>query len=165
MTKKNKQPRDGNGKFVSKKKKLNALYDKAGNVAFFTDEELAGFSKPNNPDCEPATRGYVKCLIRKTRGHTHDCEWDGSPTLFLMSTGWIVSSILGALCFSIDKETQNIGNQYFVPVVLFTILITCMFFEFMKLEVVKTDQYLPSDLQIFRSSEIHPTRSREEGRV
>jgi hypothetical protein len=24
-----------------------------------------------NPDHEPATKGYVKCLLRKTRDHTH----------------------------------------------------------------------------------------------
>ena len=24
-----------------------------------------------NPDCEMATRGYVKCLIRRTQGHRH----------------------------------------------------------------------------------------------
>jgi len=59
MTKKDKQPRDTNGKFVKKSIKL---HDEHGNVAYFTKEEMAGFK---NPDCEPATKGYVKCLIRK----------------------------------------------------------------------------------------------------
>ena len=44
-----KQQRDGNGRFTGSKKTR----------------------KPENPDCEPATKGYVKCLIRKTRDHTH----------------------------------------------------------------------------------------------
>ena len=63
MTKKEttKQPRDGNGKFA----KMIKIEDKFGNAAYFTPEEMAGFkaTPQKNPDCEPATKGYVKSLI------------------------------------------------------------------------------------------------------
>ena len=69
MTKHNKdQPRDGNGKFA----KMIKVADKYGNTAYFTPEEMKGFKLPEkNPDCDPATKGYVKSLIGKTREHTH----------------------------------------------------------------------------------------------
>jgi TM2 domain-containing membrane protein YozV len=157
MTKKEKQPRDANGKFA--KSPCIALHGNNGSTAFFTSvKELEKFKEnvifiepsktpQKNPDCEPATKGYVKCLMRKTREHTHNCQWDGSPTFLLMFAGWFGSVILGASCISIDKGMQNIGNQYFVPVVLFTILITCLFYEFMKLEIVEINRSLPSDLK------------------
>jgi hypothetical protein len=38
-----------------------------------------------NPDCEPATKGFVKCLMRKYDGkHTHE-QTSGGFALFLLS--------------------------------------------------------------------------------
>jgi len=81
---KNKQPRDNNGKFT----KMIKVTDKFGNNAYFTPDEMAGFkaTPPKNPDCDPATKGYVKDLIRNTREHTH--RFDNFPFF----------SLLGALC-------------------------------------------------------------------
>ena len=58
--------RDKNGKFAAKQK------------------------PPENPDCEPATKGYVKCLIRKTKDHNHPQD---SKYFF---TG--VTAIIGWFC-------------------------------------------------------------------
>ena len=84
------QPRDGNGKFA----KMIRVEDKYGNSAYFTPEELEGFGKKKeekNPDCEPATKGYVKCLLRKTWNHTHepygDCRLLEASTIF----GWVIT--------------------------------------------------------------------------
>lgn len=72
------QPRDGNGKFA----KTIKVVDKYGNSAYFTPEELEGFGKKKedkNPDCDPATKGYVKCQIRKlisVSGHSHEYKND-----------------------------------------------------------------------------------------
>lgn len=81
MTKHKDQPRDGNGKFA----KMIKVTDKYGNAAYFTSEEMRGFKLPEkNPDCEPATKGYVKSLIRKTREHTH--RFDNFPFFSLLGT-------------------------------------------------------------------------------
>jgi hypothetical protein len=40
--------------------------------------------KVENPDCEPATKGFVKCLMRKyDNGHTHEQRSGGWPMLCL----------------------------------------------------------------------------------
>lgn len=36
-----------------------------------TKDRKFGGKEEENPDTEPATKGYVKCLLRKTREHTH----------------------------------------------------------------------------------------------
>jgi hypothetical protein len=142
MTKKDKQLRDKSGKFASSKP--IALYDKNGNVAYFTKEELNGFK---NPDCEPATKGFVKCLMRETRQHTHHGYWDGLFTSMSMIGGWFVSILLGASCFSINKTLQSLGTQYFVPVLLFSIAMTCMYCELMSLEYTGVEGTTPTELQ------------------
>ncbi|MFA5247917.1 MAG: hypothetical protein WCX79_00590 [Candidatus Paceibacterota bacterium] len=182
MTKKEKQPRDGMGKFVKQtpmialhskdgstayfssveemekftktsnlkfKERIDnnkpiALYGENGNVAYFTKEELAGFK---NPDCEPATKGFVKCLMRKTRNHTHIIRWEGTPISLSLLGGCIASIILGAGCLSVNETARNIGNQYFVPVFLFTIVVTCIFCEFMNFEVEEIKECVPPELQ------------------
>ena len=134
MTKKKEQPRDGNGKFA--KKPMIGLHSKDGSIAFFTSvEEMEKFAKNNNitfkersvstknPDCEPATKGYVKGLIRNTRGHEHEISCDGSSTVICMIFGWVITIILG-ICHS----------EFFVPFLLFSVVITCIVYELMKLE-------------------------------
>jgi hypothetical protein len=158
MTKKKEQPRDGNGKFI--KKPCIALHDKGGSTAFFTSvEEMEKFTKNNgiavasksekNPDCEPATKGYVKSLIGKTRDHdhTHISTWDGTPTLLAMFSGCLGSTLLGASCISVSETARNLGNQYFVPVLLFTIVMFCVFYEFRNFEIEEIKTPLPSELQ------------------
>jgi hypothetical protein len=108
MTKKeNKQPRDGNGKFASSKP--IALYDKNGNVAYFTKEELNGFK---NPDCEPATKEYMKCLMRKYQTEqmesliNHRQENDG----FCMSITWGFIAICSLIAYySTDCKISTIA--------------------------------------------------------
>jgi hypothetical protein len=159
MTKKDKQPRDETGKFV-KQTPMVALHSKDGSTAYFSSvEEMERFTKANNvvfkekepdiknPDCEPATKGYVKCLMRKTRNHTHYGRWDGNFTTLAMCGGWFSSLLFGACCFSIDKALQNIGNQYFIPVLLFSIAMTCMYCEFMKLEYTNVEGLTPPELK------------------
>lgn len=140
-----KQPRDGNGKFA----KMIKVEDKFGNAAYFTPEEMAGFKATprKNPDCEPATKGYVKELIRKTRNHTHISRWEASPTIIALFGGCFFSVVFGACCFSTSDTLKNAGNQYFIPVLLFTIVITCVFYEFMDFNVEEIKEPLPSELQ------------------
>jgi hypothetical protein len=147
MTKKEtiKQPRDGNGKFA----KMIKVEDKWGNVAYFTLEEIAGFkSTPlKNPDCEPATKRYVKSLIRKTRDHTHILKYDGHPTVVCIIGGWLFTIMLGICCI----KNINIGLQYFIPVFLFTIAMTCIFYEFSAIEVEEIKGFIPTELYTYNT--------------
>jgi len=147
MTKKEttKQPRDESGKFA----KMIKVEDKYGNVAYFTPEEMAGFkvASPKNPDCEPATKGYVKSLIRKTRDHTHRGEWDGLLTTMALCGGWLITFILGAFIMSGSSSVQELGNKWFIPFFLFSIAISCMFVEFMNLYYKEIEEATPKELQ------------------
>ena len=107
------QPRDGNGKFA-KKPSFIALYGNNNTVALFeTVEDMEKFAKENgmgipkerslkNPDCEPATKGYVKCQIRKlisVSGHSHGnhdelCGALGLLSLFAFIGSLVVSFLL-----------------------------------------------------------------------
>ena len=140
MTKKDKQPRDGNGKFASSKP--IALYDTNGNVAYFTKEELAGLK---NPDCEPATKEYVKCLMRKTREHTHTIYWNGVPTGLGALCGWFL--LMFCLMDKITSDGHLFANQYAGLILVFTIIMSCVFYEFTTLRSEGIENFLPSDLK------------------
>ena len=96
--------RDASGKFAKKKK------------------------KPENPDCQPATKGYVKCVVRKAAEHKHKFGFDcGSIVIMvvLLSLAWVFcvsiheSNLawitgIGALmmvsvgaCYDEDKKTET----------------------------------------------------------
>jgi uncharacterized protein YacL len=70
-----------------------------------------------NPDCEVATRGYVKCVARKTREHTHD-----NPN-FVLSYG--VIGLASALLLSWFGAGEKLLSQINIPTVLATITIIC----------------------------------------
>ncbi len=64
-------------------------------------------AKSKNPDCEPATKGYVKCLFRHFHEHeTHDHAISDfsitAPIGALAVVGLIVSAILW--CVSLDES-------------------------------------------------------------
>lgn len=50
-----------------------------------------------NSDCEPASKGYVKCLLRKTRDHTHR----GFPLYTIMFSGAIFAIGVGTFNWTI----------------------------------------------------------------
>jgi len=108
MTKKDKQPRDETGKFASSKP--ITLYDKNGNVAYFTKEELDGFK---NPDCEPATKGYVKCLMRKIHTHYHGQNISCVFTLSGAACGWFITLMA---CFGFGTSATASPFGFYPPV-------------------------------------------------
>lgn len=64
--------RDASGKFTKKKK------------------------KPENPDCEPATKGFVKCIVRKAAEHKHAINIDNCIVMFLavlLSFVWVWAAV------------------------------------------------------------------------
>ena len=155
---KNKQPRDGNGKFT--KTPMFSLHSKDGSVAYFTSvEEMNKFSKANglgkpvikeskkvkNPDCEPATKGYVKDLIRNTREHTHKSTISGFAMVVGLTLGWGATFITGIECL---KNLSEHGMLWLGMFSLFSIAITIAFIEFWNFDVSSIKEYVtPKELQ------------------
>ena len=120
---KNKQPRDNNGKFT----KMIKVTDKFGNNAYFTPDEMAGFkATPKNPDCEPATKGYVKTLIGSNRCHTHNFGWNGAWIFIAGSLGWLATVIL-FMCYCIRPFED--GIIWIGMLLLFSITISMIYME------------------------------------
>ena len=159
MTKKKetKQPRDNNGKFT--KIPCIALHGKDGSTAFFTSVgEMEKFTSgegikvkphnqdaPKNPDCDPATKGYVKCLLRKTREHTHVLRFSGLPS----GLGLIMGVGLSCVCI-MDRFSNTHGtffNQYAGLIFTFTAIMGCMFYEFINLKSEEVETPLPTELK------------------
>lgn len=69
-----------------------------------------------NPDCEVATKGYVKCVARKLGQHTHD-----NFTVVISSGLFAAISIFALVVFGSDHMTIN---EISIPTILmaFTLL-------------------------------------------
>jgi hypothetical protein len=101
------------------KKPAVGLCDKDDNVKMFhsyeelktwmdeTENSIKEFTgAPKNPDREPATKGYVKCVARKLNTHKHETDRNqmitiqmgGFAILFLLSIGGagLANSVFGA---------------------------------------------------------------------
>ena len=74
--------RDSNGKFASKKPPVE---------------------KPENPDCENATKSYVKCLLREQASHNHYFRNDAGRFTFIFicigCMAWIALMFMGSQPF------------------------------------------------------------------
>lgn len=77
-----------------------------------------------NPDCEPATKGYVKCLIRRTAQHTHEMRGDCLFTLAFAILTWITTFTMYLCTFSINPDTVRVANQWMIPIFLVSVLST-----------------------------------------
>jgi hypothetical protein len=140
---KNKQPRDKNGKFA----KMIKVEDKYGNVAYFTPEEMAGFKATSkNPDCKPATRGYVKELMRKTREHTH--EFTGEP--FFTGFGALIGFV-ATIGFALGMGTTPnfVAWGWYPPVgpsIAFTLACFMFFLDNVEISVKGISEPTPKEL-------------------
>lgn len=90
------------------------------------------FSKKNdNPDCDPATKGYVKCLLRKTWYHNHEQHVDGAPSGIAVMFG-VMGTLLAFLCTFYSPAIpafESIGKAWLIPLFLFTIAMGVIFCE------------------------------------
>ena len=144
---KNKQPRDGNGKFT----KMIKITDKFGNAAYFTPEEMEGFNKATptkNPDCEPATKGYVKTLIRKTRDHKH--IFPNFPFFSLFGTIGGTAATLG-FAMGIGTTSGFVAWGWYPPVgpsIAFTLACLLFFLDTsdMSVEGIRWSECNPKEL-------------------
>lgn len=147
MTKHNKnQPRDGNGKFA----KMIKITDKYGNVAYFTPEEMRGFKVPEkNPDCDPATKRYVKSLIGKTREHTH--RFNNFPFFSLLGTGLGTVATLG-FAMGMGTTTEFVAWAWYPqvgPSIAFTLACLVFFLDTIKVDVGDVNGNYPRELMTY----------------
>ena len=97
-----KQPRDKNGKFTSKKKPAQ-----------------------KNPDCEPATKGYVKCIARKLV----DGPMDKSNGYLCSALFWWIVAVIAMFGGARVFETTWPKMVFTVASLLMVHDIICLFIE------------------------------------
>jgi hypothetical protein len=67
--------------------------------AMLAEDEMRArlYAKPKNPDCEVATKGYVKCIARKTTKHAHAQTCRSTFTLLsvlFLTCSWVVCAFI-----------------------------------------------------------------------
>lgn len=83
--------------------------------------------KVANPDCDVATKGYVKCLIRTTRSHQHRIDYNPVFT---------IACAIGGVMLLFAMGIFDIVSVYAPSVFLFTIVCS----------VFALDRYCDDDL-------------------
>ena len=80
-----------------------------------------------NPDCEQATKGYVKALIRSTRDHTHEQMVDLGVCGSTAAIGW--GATLGMWLLTLLSRGQyQLGNVFWFALTVATVC-SIMFLE------------------------------------
>ena len=64
--------------------------------------------KPENPDCEPATKGYVKCVARKTMKHTHMVDIDNLLTANFVSNSCVCLISFALIIHILDVDLVSV---------------------------------------------------------
>jgi len=80
--------------------------------------------EPQNPDMKLATRGYVKCLLRKTRNHQHMLDLIGGCWWFLgLVFGWMFTIVIAVV------GPGLVASTWFPALVAFALVCTIGFTE------------------------------------
>jgi hypothetical protein len=84
-----------------------------------------------NPDCEPATRGYVKCLLRKNLEHKHEQNTSGDLSIVVAAFGWVATTLAWSLsCLSnVSPSLLTVLDAWSVPLSLFSVAMTVVAFD------------------------------------
>jgi hypothetical protein len=80
--------------------------------------------KVDNPDCDPATKGYVKCLLRKTRDHTHQQMGGGNWIDLCAICGWFTLAMV--VVFINASRTSPFPEEWWAAITMFSIACTAM---------------------------------------
>jgi len=84
--------------------------------------------KQENPDCEVASKGYVKCLMRKALGHHHFQNVPFGVTAFAVIMGGLFT-----MCLSIGEGYWvTLSPQWFAPMLMFTLACLVVMIDLMR---------------------------------
>jgi hypothetical protein len=84
--------------------------------------EKGKFTK--NPDEEVATKGYVKCLIRKTRDHTHRNNVTIGYTGWLTACGFLIIALSTIMSCGTGRPT--LSGEVWVTLLASTLICTAV---------------------------------------
>ena len=102
---------------MSKKEKDGRVVDCSVIEDYIIHMDHNNQEKPKNLDRSPATKGFVKRLIRDTRDHNHNCYLSSPWSMIASMSGWFFTIIIGSCVTS----NPSVFNQWFVPLLLFSI--------------------------------------------
>ncbi len=85
--------------------------------------------QPENPDCEPATKGYVKCLMRKSLAHSHA----QNVTFGVIASALVIGGLL-TLCLALGEGQtwKALSPQWFAPMLMFTMSCLVVMIDLMR---------------------------------
>jgi len=121
--------------------------------------------KQENPDCEVASKGYVKCLMRKMIDikHTHGttnaepAENIGIATMALSMVsilGWLLTANISTL----DNMETMFATMFLVSTVIFT---ACAFSASVSIDKAMMSDYIPDYLRKHEEPPCEPKRGCE----
>ena len=71
--------------------------------------------QPKNPDCEMASKGYVKCIARKLGEHTHDN--------FIIAMSWAILALIAFAVMMFCYPAALVRNSISGPTIIITLFI------------------------------------------
>jgi hypothetical protein len=88
--------------------------------------------KNENPDCDVATKGFVKKLFRMNDRHEHYTLIDLSCTKFCAEVGWIITLAMFGLGYCLSPQNQNIPQcaDIFPYAFVFSLVCTVILIDF-----------------------------------
>jgi len=121
--------------------------------------------QPENPDCEPATKGYVKCLMRKMTNieHTHETtNGDATEVIGIATMVLIFVSIIGWLLAS-KSEYAGMATMFAsIFWMSFAIFSACAFNASVSIDKAELSDYIPDYLKKYEEPPCEPKRGCDE---
>ncbi len=121
--------------------------------------------KQENPDCDVATKGFVKCLMRKMTDiqHTHGTT-NGEPAenIGIATMALTMASVIGWLVTS-KAEYSNLvtmfATMFWISLVIFT---ACAFSASVSIDTAMLSDHIPDYLKKHEEPPCEPKRGCEE---
>jgi len=120
--------------------------------------------QPENPDCEVATRGYVKCVARKMTciKHTHEtANGDATEAIGIATMVLIFVSIIGWLLASKSETSGMVTMFASIFWTSFVIFLACACNASVSIDKAELSDYIPDYLKKYEPP-CEPKRGCEE---
>lgn len=119
-----------------------------------------------NPDCEPATRGYVKCLMRKMIGAEHTHNVVGSKqtenikvALLFMATASFCGWLFGVKMAGVANLEAIFASIFWMSITLY---LACAITGPVDVNRGRAFEYIPDCIQLNIDPPCEPKRGCEE---